>query len=168
MLVGGGESTHLRPQPTALELIVRTVGMTRARVKIGLANLAYNFSRLTWLQAQTAAARGHRAGSPNIGYPRTSGAALDSSQNPCRRLPADHLLKTGFLEVSTRTKRWGYRSPCELRNQVVEKATQEAVGAPRRMHECTEAMDAVGSRPQPSQAVARSTSLDASAATDHP
>jgi len=111
MLVGGGESTHLRPQPTALELIVRTVGMTRARVKIGLANLAYNFSRLTWLQAQTAAARGHRAGSPNIGYPRTSGAALDSSQNPCRRLPADHLLKTGFLEVSTRTKRWATARP---------------------------------------------------------
>jgi len=35
---------------------VRTVGMTRARVKIGLANLAYNFSRLAWLQAQTAPA----------------------------------------------------------------------------------------------------------------
>jgi transposase, IS5 family len=41
-------------QKCRLGLIVRTLGMTRARVKIGLANLAYNFSRLAWLQAQTA------------------------------------------------------------------------------------------------------------------
>jgi transposase, IS5 family len=33
-----------------LDLVVRTVGMVRARVKIGLANLAYNFTRLAWLQ----------------------------------------------------------------------------------------------------------------------
>jgi len=65
-------------------------------------------------------------------------------------------------------KALGYRSPCEFRNQIVEKATEEAVGDPRRTHECTEAMDAVGSRPQPLQTVARSASLDASAAMDHP
>jgi putative transposase len=65
-------------------------------------------------------------------------------------------------------KALGYRSPREFRNQIVEKAIEEAVGAPRRTHECTEAMDAVGSRPQPPQAVARSASLDASAAVDHP
>ena len=41
-------------QKCRLGLVVRTVGMMRARVKIGLANLAYNFSRLAWLQAQTA------------------------------------------------------------------------------------------------------------------
>ena len=41
-------------QNCRLGLVVRTVGMMRARVKIGLANLAYNFSRLAWLQAQTA------------------------------------------------------------------------------------------------------------------
>jgi hypothetical protein len=29
-------------------LIVRTIGLARARVKIGLANLAYNFGRLIW------------------------------------------------------------------------------------------------------------------------
>lgn len=40
-------------QKCRLGLVVRTVGMVRARVKIGLANLAYNFSRLAWLQAQT-------------------------------------------------------------------------------------------------------------------
>ena len=29
-------------------LFVRTIGLARARVKIGLANLAYNFGRLIW------------------------------------------------------------------------------------------------------------------------
>jgi putative transposase len=65
-------------------------------------------------------------------------------------------------------KALGYRSPREFRNQIAEKATEEAVGALRRTHECTGAMDAVGSRPQPPQAVARSASLDASEAMDHP
>jgi IS5 family transposase len=36
-------------QKCRLGLLVRTVGMVRARVKIGLANLAYNFIRLVWL-----------------------------------------------------------------------------------------------------------------------
>jgi IS5 family transposase len=40
-------------QKCRLGLVVRTVDMTRARVKIGLANLACNFSRLAWLEAQT-------------------------------------------------------------------------------------------------------------------
>ena len=37
-------------------LIVRTVGMVRARAKIGMANLVYNFARLAWLQERTAPA----------------------------------------------------------------------------------------------------------------
>lgn len=37
-------------------LIVRTVGMVRARAKIGMANLVYNFARLAWLQGRTAPA----------------------------------------------------------------------------------------------------------------
>lgn len=41
-------------QKCRLGLLLRTVGMVRARVKIGLANLAYNFTRLAWLQGQTA------------------------------------------------------------------------------------------------------------------
>jgi len=65
-------------------------------------------------------------------------------------------------------KALGYRSPREFRNQFAKKAIEEAVGAPRRTHGCTEAMDAVGSRPKPPQAVAHSASLDASAAMDHP
>src|SRR5580658_1988002 len=47
-------------QKCRLGLVVRTVGMTRARVKIGLANLAYNFTRLAWLSSRTA----HACGNP--------------------------------------------------------------------------------------------------------
>jgi putative transposase len=65
-------------------------------------------------------------------------------------------------------KALGYRSPREFRKQIVEKATENAVGAVRRSREGTTATEAVGSRPQPPQAVARSASLDASAAVDHP
>jgi hypothetical protein len=63
-------------------------------------------------------------------------------------------------------KALGYRSPREFRKQIVAKTTENAVGAVRRSHESTTATEAVGSRPP--QAVARSASLDASAAVDHP
>jgi transposase, IS5 family len=43
-------------QKCRLGLVVRTVGIVRARVKIGLANLAYNFTRLAWLNGRTAPA----------------------------------------------------------------------------------------------------------------
>jgi transposase, IS5 family len=43
-------------QKCRLGLVVRTVGMARARVKIGLANLTYNFRRLVWLNGQAAPA----------------------------------------------------------------------------------------------------------------
>jgi putative transposase len=65
-------------------------------------------------------------------------------------------------------KALGYRSPREFRKQILEKATEDAVGAVRRPHESTAATEVVGSRPKPPQAVARSDSLDASAAVDHP
>lgn len=32
-----------------MALVVRTIGIARARVKIGLANLAYNIRRYVWL-----------------------------------------------------------------------------------------------------------------------
>ena len=43
-------------QKCRLGLVVRTIGLVRARAKIGLANLAYNFARLAWLDRQTALA----------------------------------------------------------------------------------------------------------------
>jgi transposase, IS5 family len=39
-----------------MELMIRTIGIARARVKIGLANLAYNLRRYLWLSSRTAAA----------------------------------------------------------------------------------------------------------------
>lgn len=41
-------------QKYRMNLFVRTIGLARARVKIGLANLAYNFTRLAWLDTQVA------------------------------------------------------------------------------------------------------------------
>jgi len=40
-----------------LRLLVRTVGIVRARANIGLADLAYNFTRLAWLQGRPASAQ---------------------------------------------------------------------------------------------------------------
>ena len=65
-------------------------------------------------------------------------------------------------------KALGYRSPREFRKRFVDETTENAVGAVRRPHGSTLSAEAVGSRPQPPQAVARSASLDASAAVDQP
>jgi IS5 family transposase len=39
-------------QKHRMALFVRTIGIARARVKIGIANLAYNFTRLAWLSTE--------------------------------------------------------------------------------------------------------------------
>ena len=41
-------------QKGPMSLVVRTIGLARARVKIGLANLVFNMRRMVWLRAQTA------------------------------------------------------------------------------------------------------------------
>jgi IS5 family transposase len=43
-------------QKHRMGLVIRTIGLTRARIKIGMANLAYNFQRLAWLEGRTAPA----------------------------------------------------------------------------------------------------------------
>lgn len=43
-------------QKRRLGLIVRSVGLDRAKTKITLANLAYNMRRLTWLEGRKAPA----------------------------------------------------------------------------------------------------------------
>lgn len=66
-------------------------------------------------------------------------------------------------------KALGYRAPREFRKQWIEKTTENAVGAERRPYDNPTATAAVGSRPKAAlDAVARSASLDASAAVDHP
>lgn len=41
-------------QKGLMGIFVRTIGLARAKVKIGLANLAYNMRRLVWLQGRSA------------------------------------------------------------------------------------------------------------------
>lgn len=43
-------------QKGPMALIVRTIGLARATVKIGLANIAYNMRRAVWLSAKRQAA----------------------------------------------------------------------------------------------------------------
>lgn len=43
-------------QKHRMGLVVRTIGIARAHIKIGMANLAYNFQRLTWLDGRIAPA----------------------------------------------------------------------------------------------------------------
>lgn len=46
-------------------LIVRTIGIVRARIEPGVANLAYKFQRLAWLERRSAPAwRENRLNSP--------------------------------------------------------------------------------------------------------
>ncbi len=40
------------PQKGPMALAVRTIGLARPRVKIGLANLAYNMKHLVWLSSK--------------------------------------------------------------------------------------------------------------------
>jgi len=74
----------------------------------------------------------------------------------------------GAGRQAVKTKALGYCSPREFRKQFVEETTENAVGAVRRPHESPLCADAVGSRPRPPAAVARSASLDAGAAVDQP
>ena len=43
-------------QKGPMGLVVRTIGLALAKVKIGMANLAYNMSRLIWLSGKRAKA----------------------------------------------------------------------------------------------------------------
>jgi hypothetical protein len=43
-------------QKSRMGLFVRTIGIARARTKIGMANLAYNLTRFVWHQGRTASA----------------------------------------------------------------------------------------------------------------
>lgn len=41
-------------QKHRMGLVVRTIDIARVRIKIGMANLVYNFQRLAWLERRTA------------------------------------------------------------------------------------------------------------------
>jgi transposase, IS5 family len=41
---------HVFAEQDRMGLFIRTIGIARARIKIGLANLVYNIKRLSWLE----------------------------------------------------------------------------------------------------------------------
>jgi IS5 family transposase len=43
-------------QKGPMALVIRTIGLARAKVKIGLANIAYNMRRMVWLGSRPAPA----------------------------------------------------------------------------------------------------------------
>jgi transposase, IS5 family len=43
-------------QKHRMGLLIRAIGIARARMKIGMANFAYNFQRLGWLEGRGAPA----------------------------------------------------------------------------------------------------------------
>lgn len=45
---------HVAHPKGLMGLLVRTIGLDRARLKIGLANLAYNMPRFVWLRPRGA------------------------------------------------------------------------------------------------------------------
>jgi hypothetical protein len=53
--VGADQVEHVfAHQKGLMGLCVRTIGIARAKVKIGLTNLAYNMRRFVWLRAKYA------------------------------------------------------------------------------------------------------------------
>jgi hypothetical protein len=53
---GWASSIHFAAQKHRTALFVRTIGLARAQVKIGMASLAYNATRLAWLSTRAAPA----------------------------------------------------------------------------------------------------------------
>ena len=51
-----GYKNHASIEKSRLGLFIRTIGMDRAKVKIGMANFAYNLTRYVWHQGRTAPA----------------------------------------------------------------------------------------------------------------
>jgi hypothetical protein len=85
---------------------MHTIGLAGARVKIGLANLAYNIKRLVWLsgKARPSVAEGSRAGGAEQTCPPLLGAAASSPlDNPAGTSPAptSSAAINNFPEVSS-------------------------------------------------------------------
>lgn len=61
-------------------LFIRTIGIARARIKIGMANLAYHFQRLAWLEgARFARIAGKQAAERRFG-PENQGSEAEKAR----------------------------------------------------------------------------------------
>jgi hypothetical protein len=75
---------------------VRTVGLQRARLKIGLANLAYNFYRVAWLERRTAPrSLGRRSASTSSSSHKPLSIYRTSDRAPCDT----HAAKNGVFRA---------------------------------------------------------------------
>ena len=78
-------------QKHRMGLFIRTIGIDRARIKIGMANLAYNFQRLAWLEGRPHSRKtGHQA----VIRPRKPTKPGQNGQ-PLRAKERDQPLRTG-------------------------------------------------------------------------
>ena len=87
-------------QKGPMGLIVRTIGIARARVKIGMANLAYNIRRFVWLRTKSGGSVTEQRGRPH------ASAAIETakrSRRPTQTMPTrprTRRLEMRLLEVS--------------------------------------------------------------------
>src|SRR3546814_14692207 len=93
-------------------LVVRTIGIARARIKISMANLVYNFQRLAWpeaglrlLDAQTAP---ERASAPQ--QPLQTAGKRAFVRSPYFSMPQARKSAVTGKRVSVRLDRGGWRN----------------------------------------------------------
>ena len=94
------DASLIAAQKHVMGLFVRTIGLARARTKIGMANLIYNMKRLVWLEGRRAPARRQNTGKSAQTKPKPA------KSGPVGRLKADKSAHCGlenekwrFLEV---------------------------------------------------------------------
>ena len=73
-------------QKGPMALVIRTIGLARARVKIGLANLVYNMRRMVWLAGRRA--RLTLAGTASAGGSTPTAPKTPAIPSKTRRLPS--------------------------------------------------------------------------------
>ncbi|MDE2167586.1 MAG: transposase [Alphaproteobacteria bacterium] len=74
-------------QKCRIGLVIRTIGMSRARAKIGLANLAYNFNRFVWLNGRPASAWWNSGSKTSVIASKPRSRNSRSRQNPRKTTP---------------------------------------------------------------------------------
>lgn len=107
-------------QTYRMGLVMRTIGIARATIRIGMANLVYNFQRLAWLEGRVAPAwcepmategksgsqRCRRHGNRRK-TPRTAGPNITQYDTN-----SDHAGVRPFFEVLKCFKEYGHRYKC--------------------------------------------------------
>ena len=94
---------HVLASQHRMKLFVRTVGLVRAKVKVGMANPACNFSRLARLDARATSARSTATSNCDQEYPTTQAIPIIITAIRTRKSCRQCLTMT-FLEASDRAR----------------------------------------------------------------